>query len=147
MERREHISKLCQQAILIFGSMVLMISCGVKEKPNEELQQAFRLHQEAVKIRNQVEENLKILNANEDSLFINVYRSKLDSIRLSLITWDEQLVEVPGFEEEHDHSGHDHHHHDDPPELSSEQHLEVQQFLLDEIRRIEKDINQIQGSQ
>ena len=93
-------------------------------------------------IRNQTADQLAKLTANEDSLFVKAYKKDLDSISRSLKAWDEQLVEVPGFEEEHDHSGHDHHH-DEQPELTPEQHLEVQQYLLQEIRAIEKSINQI----
>ena len=115
---------------------------ATKKKPNEDLQQAFKLHQEAINIRNQTADQLTKLTANGDSLFVKAYKKDLDSISRSLKAWDEQLVEVPGFEEAHDHSGHDHHH-DEQTELTPEQHLEVQQYLLQEIRAIEKRINQI----
>ena len=117
-------------------------ACSHDKKPDENLQQAFKMHQDAVKIRNQVANHLDKLNANEDPLFVTAYKENLDSISRALETWDGQLVEVPGFEESHDHSGHDHHH-DKQPELTSEQHLQVQQHLLQEIRKIEKRINQI----
>ena len=123
------------------------MACGGKKEPNEDLQQAFKLHQEAVNIHNQAGEQLAKLMANGDSLFIQANQKDLDSISRSLKAWNEQLVEVPGFEEAHDHSGHDHsghdHHHAKQPELTPQQHLQVQQHLLQEIRAIEKRIDQI----
>ena len=136
------------QRFLTLGLIVLLVACGDKKKANKDLQEAFKLHQEAVNIRNQTVDQLAILTANEDSLFIKAYKNDLDSISRSLKAWDEQLVEVPGFEEEHDHSGHDHDHdhdhdHGQQGELTPEQHLQVQQHLLQQIRAIEKSINQI----
>ena len=136
------------QCFLTLGLIVLLVACGDKKKTNKDLQEAFKLHQEAVNIRNQTVDQLAILTANEDSLFIKAYKNDLDSISRSLKAWDEQLVEVPGFEEEHDHSGHDHDHdhdhdHGEQGELTPEQHLQVQQHLLQQIRAIEKSINQI----
>ena len=122
--------------------LVMINACSPDKKPDENLQQAFKMHQDAVKIRNQVANHLDKLNANEDPLFVTAYKENLDSISRALETWDGQWVEVPGFEESHDHPGHDHHH-TRHPELTPEQHLQVQQHLLQEIRKIEKRINQI----
>ena len=144
--KKRYLSNRCKPLFLTLGLITLFVACGDKKKLSEDLQQAFKLHQEAVNIRNQMADQLAELAANSDSLFVKTYRKDLDSISRSLKTWDEQLVEVPGFEEEHDHSGHDHHH-DEQPELTPEQHLEVQQYLLQEIRAIEKSINQIKEQQ
>ncbi len=128
--------------------VLLMIACGQQKEPDENLQQAFKIHEEAVELRNKVAVKLQELGTIEDSLFVSTQKNHLDSLTEALDNWDEQLVEVPGFEEEHDHEGHNHegndHHHDEQPKLTSKQHLEVQQHLFREIQAIEKSINQIE---
>lgn len=147
MIQKRCFSKCCAHVFFTLGLIALAVACGGKKEPNEDLQQAFKLHQEAVNIHNQADQQLAELMTNGDSLFIEANQKDLDSISRSLKAWNEQLVEVPGFEEAHDHSGHDHsghdHHHDKQPELTPQQHLQVQQHLLQEIRAIEKRINQI----
>ena len=142
MIQKRDFSNCCKQLFITLGLIALLVACGDKKHQNEDLEQAFKLHQEAIIIRNQMADQLAKLTANVDSLFVKAYKNDLDSISRSLKAWDEQLVEVPGFEEAHDHSGHDHHH-DEQPELTPEQHLQVQEHLLQEIRAIEKSINKI----
>ncbi len=119
------------------------MSCGGSEKPSEELTQAFKLHEEAVSIRNQVADQIAKLEGSTDSLFVEANKSNLDSFRISLNVWNEQLVEVPGFEAAHEHEGH-HHDHDEPLDLTPKQHLEVQQHLLSEIKALAESVNQIE---
>ncbi len=140
--------------ILILG-IVALSSCGDKMKNNKDLRQAFEFHQEAVKVRQTAKEKMAQLQAIQDSLFLATHGEDLQTISRSLNAWDEQLVEVPGFEEEHDHSDHDHsdhdhsdhdhhhHHHDEAPELTPEQHLGVQQHLLNEIKAIVERIDNL----
>ena len=123
--------------------LAIIMACSHDKKPDENLQQAFKIHEDAVGLRNQIADKLENLNSIEDSLFVAAYKKNLDSINGALETWDEQLVEVPGFEESHDHEGHDHHHHDEQSDMTSEQHLQVQQHLFQEIQTIEKSINQV----
>ncbi|MEM8969019.1 MAG: hypothetical protein AAGE93_21560 [Bacteroidota bacterium] len=141
----------CKPFILTLGMMALVVACGDSKKTDENLQQAFELHQQAVKIRQTTDKQIDQLKANEDSLFVSTYKADLDSISRSLEEWDEQLVEVPGFEHEHDHSDHDHsghdhdhdHDHGEQTNLTPEQHLQVQQHLLEEIKAIAEEVNQI----
>lgn len=138
--------------------MVLLLACGGNEKPHKDLQQAFELHEEAMKIRNQTGDELAKLTTIEDSLFVATYKTDFESIASSLKEWDDQLVEVPGFEhaDGHDHSGHDHsghdhsghdHGHGEQQELTPEQHLEVQQHLLQEIKAMAEKVDQIKAKQ
>ena len=141
----------CKTLIPILGIIFLLTACGDKKQTNEDLQQAFELHKEAIKIRKMMDDQMAQLKSNKDSLFVETYTKDLNSISLSLGTWDEQLVEVPGFEEEHnhsdhdhhDHSGHDHHHGEHQQELTPKQHLEVQQHLLQDIKAIAEKIGSI----
>ncbi len=135
----------------VLGILFVILSCGDSKQKSEELEQAFKLHEEAVKIRSQMGDQMAQLKSNTDSLFVATHTSDLNAISQSLEAWDEQLVEVPGFEHDHDHSGHDHsdhdhdhdhdHHHEQ--ELTPKQHLEVQQQLLDDIKAIAEKIDTI----
>jgi len=128
--------KHAKQRLVMLGFMEFLIACVDSNKPNAELQQVFDRHREAVSMRNQADAQLaKIIKG--DSLILNKFKTEIDSIHKSLKTWDEELIEVPGFEHEHDHSEiyHDHNHHV-PLDLSPTQHLEVQEHLLKEIQTI-----------
>jgi len=131
---------------------MLLMSCGEEQK-SAELKEAFALHNEAVKVRQIADEKLAELSANTDSVFVATHTKSLEALRQSLEAWDDQLVEVPGFEDEHDHSHHDHsghdhdhdhdHDHHGDQELTPQQHLEVQQQLLKEIQAIAKQMENI----
>ncbi|MEM7109323.1 MAG: hypothetical protein AAF519_13950 [Bacteroidota bacterium] len=140
---RKNFAKDQLKVLTFLMFLVTIMACSHDKKPDENLQQAFKIHEDAVSLRNQIAGELEKLNAMEDSLFVATHSENLDAIAGALKNWDEQLVEVPGFEEEHDHEGHDHHHHDEQTELTSEQHLQVQQHLFDEIQKIEKSISEI----
>ena len=149
MIQRKRLIRPCKLLVLMLGIITLSSACGDKKQTDADLQQAFEFHKEAIKIRQMTQDQMVQLQANKDSLFVAAFANDLQSISRSLETWDEQLVEVPGFEEEHDHSGHDHsdhdhhHHHDEQQELTPKQHLEVQQHLLEEIQAIAEKINNI----
>ena len=143
-----HINQFKPLFIMI-GLITLLVACSGEKGVDEDLQAAFKIHNEAIKIRQLSEDQLNKLGANSDSLFIATYKSDLDSISQLLKAWDEQLVEVPGFEEAHDHAGHDHDHsghdhHAGGADLSPQQHLEVQQYLLKEIKGIASRINELE---
>lgn len=138
--------------IVLLCLSTFVLSCSDKKKNDEDLNRAFQLHKEAIKVRQSVQNLITLLNSNQDSVFLVENAASIQAIDLSLVEWDEQLIEVPGFEEEHhhDHSGHDHNHNHDhahdhghQPELTSKQHLEVQQQLLDNIKMIAGKIKAI----
>ncbi|BFP40559.1 hypothetical protein FGF1_14040 [Flavobacteriaceae bacterium GF1] len=148
MIQRKRLIRPRKLLIPILGILALSLSCSDKKQTNEDLQQAFELHEKAIKIRQMAQDQMDQLQANKDSLFVEAYAKDLRSLSSSLEAWDGQVVEVPGFEEEHDHSDHDHsdhdhHHHGEQQELTPKQHLEVQQHLLDEIQAIAEKINTI----
>jgi len=130
---------------------ILLSACGDKKETSEDLRQAFELHLEAIKTRQLTKEKLARLKAHTDTVFVKTYGQHLDSLDQLLEAWDENLIEVPGFEEEHDHDHHDHdhdhdhhHHHNAQQDLTPKQHLEVQRHLLEEIKGISKKIDAIQ---
>lgn len=139
---KQDFSYYWKQFLAVGVFVALMAACGGKQKPNTTLQHAFDIHQESIRIRHQVAEDLSELKAGNDSMFVETYADKLDSLGRSVKSWDERLVEVPGFEESHDHAGHAHHEQPEP-ELTPEQHLEVQQYMLQEIKDIAEKLRKI----
>ncbi|MEL6557086.1 MAG: hypothetical protein AAFQ94_02815 [Bacteroidota bacterium] len=136
-------------AVIFF--LTFTISCNTTKKVDKDLQQAFELHEKSMSIRNQVDGKVNTLFSDKDSIEVNGQVQYLDSIKMTLKNWDEQMIEVPGFEDEHDHAGHDHaghdHDHDhnhDKVELTSKQHLEVQQHLFEEIQSIAGELDKLQ---
>lgn len=152
MAQKKHFIVQCKGLVPILGILFALISCGDTKQKSEDLEQAFKIHNEAVKLRRTVDAKMAQLKSNTDSLFMATNTKNLDAIGQSLETWDDQLVEVPGFEHEHehehDHSGHDHDHehdhdHDHEQELTPKQHLEVQQQLLEDLKAIAEKIERI----
>ena len=148
-----HLKKSVYLLTLFAGIMSLLMACGEKKK-DENLIQAFKLHEEAIQVRQTAKDQITKLEAITDSVFEATNSVQLNSLSNALKEWDEQLIEVPGFEEEHDHSHHDHsghdHEHDhdhdhnhSEQELTPKQHLEVQQHLLNEIKSISEKLNTI----
>lgn len=116
-----------------------MWACGSEgEKQKEMLQQAYGLHLKSIQIRHTLNEWLT--KSKEHALTDSLYNQDLDSITQLLEIWDTQVVEVPGFEKEHHHE-HDHH---VQPQLTPQQHIQIQQHLLNEIREIAKRVNRLQ---
>jgi hypothetical protein len=95
------------------------------------LAEAAAVHEEAMQIFHELEDLIKVLEQND-----TIPAEALQNIKAALTDWEENLVEVPGFEHEHDHGEHGHHHHHHnhkSPELSSEEMLQLQQELRNTI--------------
>ncbi|WP_435625698.1 hypothetical protein [Flagellimonas sp.] len=152
MIQSKYLKSLPKPTVLVLGLMALLTSCGEKQI-DENLQKAFELHNEAVKVRQATKNQIERLKSNTDSLFVATYGNEINSLSSALEEWDEQLIEVPGFEDEHNHSHHDHsshdhnhdheHHEHGGQELTSKQHLEVQQHLLEEIKELAEKLEGI----
>lgn len=148
-------------AVVFF--LALAVSCNTTEKIDKDLQQAFELHEKSMSIRSQVDSKVEALFSGKDSIEVNGQVQYLDSIKTTLSNWDEQMIEVPGFEDQHshaehnhaghdhsghdhaghNHAGHDHGHSHSKVELTPKQHLEVQQHLLNEITTIASELDRM----
>ena len=115
---------------LIFCLALLQFSCG-DAAPDPLLEEAFTVHEEAVKHSKEVKYLLEQLPADS---------TQVVSLKKRFDTWKENQIEVPGFEHSHDHDhDHDHgdhdHDHDHGPglELTPEDMLLVQKEMRDSI--------------
>jgi hypothetical protein len=113
-----------------------MIQCSAPKKKDALLEEAAKIHNEAVELAKQLEDELSQLA--RDTTYM---RDSLESWRVAIEKWENNLVEVPG-NESHDHKSHDHHYHGkQQSELTSDQILSIQNELKAQIDSIKSRIN------
>lgn len=123
------------QRILSIVLILLMTHCSVK-KEDSLLTDAALLHNEAVALASQLEEQLATLASDTTHL-----RDSVTAWRIALKNWQSNLVEVPGNEfPQHDHAHHAHKH-EAAVDLTSEQMLTLQQEMKAQIEELKKRIN------
>lgn len=115
---------------LVAVLLCLGTGCNSGEDVDPLLKDAFAIHQEAMRIEQSVQRQLDSFHISADKEIF---------LRARLEQWEEQLVEVPGFEHEHDHD-HDHDH-GSSPKVTPEHMLAIQQESLDSIRTIQRDLD------
>lgn len=127
---------------------VLLFACGHQHEHDEVLEQAGKIHLEAVKMDETIKPRLEKLSdvkkrleqkQGELSVQESQMMQQIATLERSYAFWDENHVEVPGFEHaghEHDHD-HDHDHDHGPGlEVSSEDMLLIQQEFKDTLSSI-----------
>lgn len=145
---------------LYFFVIILMVSCHSDSSVDKKiLEEANNVHSEIVikkadfesrlvsAIQN-VQNEIETAESLEDTITlldkINVL-SELESVQTIYNDWNDNLIEVPGFEKEHVHTkncNHDHGH-DHLNELKVEDHLDIQKDLNKELDRIINEGNQV----
>lgn len=113
--------------------LYLCLSCGGKSQ-EKVLQEAYFVHEKSMSLRENLEEMLQKPEGLNDL--------QKTELREFLEDWDQSFVEVPGYEHthdhDHDHEGHDHSHHHahNAPNLTPEQHLQLQQHLYEQLEDV-----------
>lgn len=115
-------------------AVVLLNLAGCRtDQDKKTLDRAFALHQEAMGVAEEIEQQLKAYAdqatsaPNPDS--VQVWLAELEE-------WHEDVVEVPGYEHEHHHHDGEHHHHTPAPNVSAGEMLDIQQELRREIEAL-----------
>lgn len=127
---------------LVYPASLFMValttfSCSPGNEKSPELIEANRLHLEAMKISEHLEQKLDSLAPlAEDDL----EKSRIDSLKSLVEVWEENVIEVPGFAHAHDHAHGAHEHKAAPPmtdasmldyqRQSKEAILELQQAII-----------------
>lgn len=115
---------------------LFVIQCSSPKKEGALLVEAARIHNEAVALAEQLEEQL-----NQLATDTTYSKDSLKAWRGAIEKWENNLVEVPG-NESHDHHAHDHHDHGKQlPELTPDQMLSVQHELKSQLDVIKSRIN------
>jgi len=115
---------------------LLMGNCSVSKKENPFLKDAAQVHNEAIALAQQLEEQLEHLTNDstvlEDSLI--VWRTDLEK-------WKYNLPEVPWNENHEHHEQGQHDHGKQLPELTPDQMLSVQREMKAQLELITSRIN------
>lgn len=130
---------------------LFIYACGGSSEEHKILHEAADIHVEALQIKKEMEPDLQSLESTVNS--IQVQGRELSSEEIKFIKeyevlqsrlkyWNDNHIEVPGFEHEgHDHSGHDHNH--------DHSHAPKFQFPASDLLIIQKEfrdsINAIKG--
>ncbi len=137
-----------------FGYFLLItfFSCGSGDtKEHKILHNAFDIHMEALKVKKELEPSLEELRQLNNSIQVQGRELSAREINFSkaisvienrLNYWEENHVEVPGFEHEgHDHSGHNHSHDHKPQfQLPASDILIIQKEFRDSILSIKSKV-------
>ena len=128
-------------------------ACGGESKENKILHKAADLHMEAVQIKKEIEPKLEELKQLGNSIQIQGraltqeeidFSKAVNAIEGRLKYWNENHVEVPGFEhagEDHESHNHEHNHdHGTQLNLPAPDILILQKELRDSIIRIQRSI-------
>jgi len=122
--------------ILIILSILFITACGAK-KIDPLMAEAAAVHEESMQLFHELEDLLKELEQNE-----NIEVQAIANIKIALQEWEENLVEVPGYEHAHDHDAHAHHHHHHDQQklkISAEEMLALQMELRENIKQLLSD--------
>ncbi|MEH0157387.1 hypothetical protein V6R21_24960 [Limibacter armeniacum] len=124
---------------------LIMGACGTKHERDEKtLKQAAEIHNEMIKSAHILEERLEdygrdsLNNALTDS--VKVWKKYLD-------TWEEDVVEVPGNKDHHDHEGGHHHHDHQQVKVTPNQMLAIQQELKKRLDQLHQRMSIVRSSQ
>lgn len=123
----------------IFMISIFFISCLGGHKHDPILTEAFEIHNQSLTISKEARNALDKI-ADSDSIKLH--------LASRLAQWNENIVEVPGFEHHHDHNhDHGHHHHNHSTlELLPTDMLRVQKEFLDSIRVIHTEIQTLSNN-
>jgi len=132
---------------------IVILACS-DSREDAQLKESFEIHEKSVAIYEELKNDLEKLNSNLSEVLNEqdtIMQDTLKQFQLDFKDWESNLIEVPGFEHDHDHSGHDygdhdHHHHDDNPNLTPEMMLEVQKHLYVEIMNLKSRLKKYKNN-
>ena len=115
----------------IFFLVSMLLAGCESDQTDPQLEEAFQIHQEAITVNKTIQEQLRSVESSNP---------EMGYIRKRLLTWEENLVEVPGFAHEHEHDHAGHHHHGPKLKVTPEHMLNIQKEFLDSIQAIQRDV-------
>ncbi len=124
-------------SVPVFLSLLALLisSCSGNSEKDSKLKEAHEIHEASMSVRAQTVAALEIMKSSAESAEDSL---RVKDLEMALKEWDDQVYEIPGFEHDHDHDhDHDHHHHHrKAPDLTPEQHLEMQNEMMAEIKAL-----------
>lgn len=122
-----------EYTILMICLLGMVLTGCHSHETDPKLEEAFKIHEQAIAVNQAIQSQLQSANTETP---------EMSQIKKRLSDWEENLVEVPGFDHDHDHSHGGHHHHDHGPglEVTPEDMLIIQKEFLDSIKVIQQEV-------
>lgn len=132
--------------LLLIALALAAFACTKKNEKSPQLIEANRLHLEAMKISQQLEQKLDSLSplAKDGSSG----KPQIDSLKNLIEVWEKHVIEVPGFAHEHAHEhAHQHgaHEHKSAPPMTDESMLEYQRQSRQAIAELQEAIEKLES--
>jgi hypothetical protein len=115
--------------LLFVAFLGLVYGCSLKSENDRFYKESAAIHFAMVAKANEMKTQLNDFKVKSPDL---ISSDSLTALLLALEQWEQDLVEVPGYDHNEDGSEH---HHELPPEVTAQQMLHIQQAL--ELRLIE----------
>ncbi|WP_025764635.1 hypothetical protein [Dyadobacter tibetensis] len=115
-------------------ALLTFSGCAPKKDANT-LIQAHKLHLESIAIAQELESTFQTLQKRN---LPTAHRQKVDSLNQLLHLWEASLIEVSGFDHEHEGA----HEHKPAPQMTEESMLEYQLQAKQAILLIQKDLEE-----
>lgn len=144
------------KSFFFIAIITLFTACnsGGKDSKDPVLKDAFSLYQKAEQVekdlnkgfeqllqrKNDIQKQGQALTEKEIEFTTNV-----NDFENKIKEWKSNRVEVLGFGEHHDCSGHDHHHHA-AAHLTPQQMLDIQKESLDKVKNMNKELAVLLGT-
>jgi len=116
----------------------LLLACSDHHKKSDILKQANDTHLQSMTIAKELEEKLLELRKKQPDL---PSVKKIDSLANMIELWESAVIEVPGFEHHHDHSGH--HDHKPVPDMTDQSMLEYQISAKEAIMEVRMQVENL----
>ena len=132
---------------------LFLFACHNHSEEHKLLEEAAQIHLEAAKIEQSIKADLEQLIQEKNSINIQgralmpeeiAFTRQVEAIQKSYSFWEDNQMEVPGFEHHGDGHDHHHHHHGGELDLPPEDILLVQKELKDSILSIQQKIQNLQ---
>lgn len=125
--------KIIQNLFILLLMAVIITACQEDPKDNPALQEAFKIHQEAMAIHDEIMPKMKDMNDTKGAVkqamnqiqvraeemdtesfsALQTTMASLDAADKGMRDWMANISEVPGFAHDHDHGDHEDHDHGD----------------------------------
>lgn len=135
--------------LLLTVTVMVLAACGSSQKDKAILEEAWKVHTEAMEIEQNIKPQLEELAQLKNSINVQGRAltpeeiklvERIESIQNSYAYWETHHMGVPGHEHDHqDHAHHDHNH-GAKLELSPQDMLSVQREFRDSITSIQERV-------
>ncbi len=126
--------------------ILFTLTACISSQENNLNEESFRLHEEALEAGKSAKEKISLIAVEVQTETDSSLIDSLKSLQKAFEDWNASIVEVPGYE--HDHQHHDHHEHDHStsPDLTPKMVFEIQSTIKRNAESLDKRAEQLLAS-